>query len=100
MRRILHHTGEGRYPCPICNEPVKLETAKTNEDGHPVHEECYLAHISGKVPRKTLPKVPPTPFSKSFGRRMEEVQDDSRRARAHGSAVQGNPNRDRSEEVQ
>lgn len=58
MRRILHHTGEGRYPCPICNEPVKLETAKANEHGKPVHEECYLASISGKAPPKTLAKPP------------------------------------------
>lgn len=56
MRRILRHSGEGRYQCPICNEPVRLETAKTNEDGTPVHEECYLASIAGKLPSSSVRK--------------------------------------------
>jgi hypothetical protein len=50
MHRILHHAGNGQYFCPICNEPVKLETAKADEDGHPVHEDCYLDKLSGKIP--------------------------------------------------
>jgi hypothetical protein len=28
--------------CSICNEPVDLKTAKTDEDGKSVHEECYV----------------------------------------------------------
>jgi hypothetical protein len=28
--------------CGICNEPVELETAKTDEDGNAVHEDCYV----------------------------------------------------------
>jgi hypothetical protein len=28
--------------CSICNEPVELETAKTDEDGKAVHEDCYI----------------------------------------------------------
>lgn len=28
--------------CPICNMPVLLETAKTDEHGRAIHEECYL----------------------------------------------------------
>jgi hypothetical protein len=32
-----------RFPiCPLCNEPVELESTKTNEDGSAVHEECYV----------------------------------------------------------
>ena len=53
MHRGPHHIGDGQYFCPICNEPVKLATAKTNEDGHAVHDECYLAEITGKVAPKS-----------------------------------------------
>jgi hypothetical protein len=28
--------------CPICNQPVPLENAKTEEHGLAIHEECYL----------------------------------------------------------
>ena len=27
--------------CSVCNKPVKLESAKTDEDGQAVHEDCY-----------------------------------------------------------
>lgn len=50
MLRILHHSGDGQYLCPICNEPVTLNTAKADEDGHAVHEDCYLDKISCKIP--------------------------------------------------
>jgi hypothetical protein len=49
MHRILRDTGPGRYFCPVCNKPVKLETAKADEDGHAVHY-CYLEKLSGKIP--------------------------------------------------
>ena len=52
MHRILRHTGNGRYFCPICNEPVKLETAKADEDGHAVHADCYVDKLCGKIPPK------------------------------------------------
>ena len=32
--------------CPVCREPVKLEAAKTDEDGHAIHEDCYWAKIN------------------------------------------------------
>ena len=32
--------------CSICNEPVELETGKIDEDGKPVHEECYVQKVS------------------------------------------------------
>jgi hypothetical protein len=32
--------------CHLCKLPVSLETAKTDETGKPVHEECYVLHIS------------------------------------------------------
>ena len=28
--------------CSLCNEPMELETAKTDEKGNAVHEECYV----------------------------------------------------------
>jgi hypothetical protein len=28
--------------CSLCNKPVDLNTAKTNEAGQAVHEECYV----------------------------------------------------------
>jgi len=28
--------------CHICNKPVPLETAKTDDSGYPVHEDCYV----------------------------------------------------------
>jgi hypothetical protein len=34
--------------CSICNKPVKLETAKTDELGKTVHEGCYLLKIGVK----------------------------------------------------
>jgi hypothetical protein len=29
----------------MCNERVELESSKTDEDGHAIHEECYLQKI-------------------------------------------------------
>ena len=40
--------------CPICNEPVELETSKTNEAGKAVHEDCYVAAL-------TVPSSPSRP---------------------------------------
>ena len=31
--------------CGICDKPVPIETAKTDEDGRAMHEECYLLKI-------------------------------------------------------
>ncbi len=32
--------------CSICNKPAPLETAKTDERGQIVHEECYVFKMS------------------------------------------------------
>ena len=32
----------GLSNCSICNEPMDLKTAKTDEDGKGVHEKCYV----------------------------------------------------------
>jgi hypothetical protein len=31
--------------CSLCHKPVELKTSKTDENGHAVHEECYLAKL-------------------------------------------------------
>jgi hypothetical protein len=31
--------------CPVCSEPIDLETANTDEKGQAVHEDCYVALI-------------------------------------------------------
>jgi len=33
--------------CAICNNPVLLETTKTDENGQAVHEECYVLRVLG-----------------------------------------------------
>jgi hypothetical protein len=40
--------------CGICNEPVRLETSKTDETGRAVHEECYILKVKLHRPT-TLP---------------------------------------------
>jgi len=36
----------GQLPlCSICNIPVPLETAKTDESGAAIHEECYTLKV-------------------------------------------------------
>ena len=32
--------------CRICNDPVLLETSKTDEHGQAVHEDCYVLNLS------------------------------------------------------
>ena len=40
---ILGFIRKLRLPqCAICNEPVELKTAKTDEDGKTVHEDCHI----------------------------------------------------------
>jgi len=52
-----------RLICTICDLPLCLETAHTDEYGHPVHEGCYLLKLrllraSGE---KMSEVAPPTP---------------------------------------
>lgn len=32
--------------CSICQKRVNVETSKTDENGHAVHEECYVSKIT------------------------------------------------------
>jgi hypothetical protein len=46
MAKILQFIRKLRLPkCSICNQPVELETAKTDEDGNLVHEDCYVRRV-------------------------------------------------------
>ena len=45
------------HPCSICNEVVDLETAKIDEVGNPVHEECYLQELCLKKSIRPPPKA-------------------------------------------
>jgi hypothetical protein len=39
---------EATYPemkCAFCNSPVLIETAKTNERGQLIHEDCYVQSL-------------------------------------------------------
>ena len=42
--------------CSICNLPVPLSNAKTDEDGRAVHENCYLIKIGVAKPAISYPK--------------------------------------------
>ena len=43
--------------CPLCNEPVALETAKTDENGKAIHEECYALKTLLKQEAKPVAAV-------------------------------------------
>jgi hypothetical protein len=42
--------------CPICNEPLQLETSKTDENGRAVHEDCYVKQLSASHPAPAEPR--------------------------------------------
>src|ERR1700737_3640557 len=50
--RLYHPVPRGTQwlpSCRICNDPVLLETSKTDEYGQAVHEECYVLDLSLKA---------------------------------------------------
>jgi hypothetical protein len=36
------------FLCSLCNDPVDLRTAKTDEYGKTIHEECYVLRVRMK----------------------------------------------------
>ncbi len=42
--------------CTICHQPVELETSKTDECGHAIHEECYVQILTRKPPSGYKPE--------------------------------------------
>ena len=49
LKRTIRQNKVGRPSCPICNEPVSLETCKINEDGQAIHEDCYVEKVSSDL---------------------------------------------------
>ena len=54
--------------CLVCSQPVRLDDAKTDEDGNAIHEDCYLVKLGVKpvispcqVPGEYLLKVKAPP---------------------------------------
>ena len=43
--------------CSICNLPVSLNNAKTDEDGNAVHEDCYLIKLGVAKPVDSYPRI-------------------------------------------
>ena len=41
------------YLCHICGKPVDINTAKTDDAGRPVHEECYV--LRELLKQRTMP---------------------------------------------
>lgn len=53
---MTHDSAPHIPTCSICHKPVNLETAKIDENGFAVHEDCYVPKIIEKlatVPRPT-----------------------------------------------
>lgn len=47
---------ESLFPCSLCNDPVDLRTAKTDEYGKAIHEECYVRRM--RMTRDIRPSNP------------------------------------------
>jgi hypothetical protein len=43
--------------CSLCNLPVPLNRAKTDEDGNAVHEHCYVIKVGVAKPVITFSKT-------------------------------------------
>lgn len=47
---------DARPSCAICHEPCDLETCKTDEAGHAIHEHCLVLKMNrAQVPSKSGP---------------------------------------------
>jgi MEDS: MEthanogen/methylotroph, DcmR Sensory domain len=53
-------------PCIICNRPIHLESAKTDDQGKPVHGECYATSVTlkriGTQESSGTQEIPTGPF--------------------------------------
>src|ERR1700747_1672247 len=57
--------------CSICKQLVRLETAKTDENGQPVHEDCYLQRLMASL------QYPPPPHHAEQQRSVRTQQEAS-----------------------
>ena len=39
-----------KVSCSICNKPIDITTAKTDDKGKAVHAECYVMAVLAKLP--------------------------------------------------
>ena len=48
--------------CSVCKQPIRLETAKTDENGKAVHDDCYLQRLMSllRVGGRGTPNNSPT----------------------------------------
>jgi hypothetical protein len=51
--------------CWVCNQPIQLETCKTDEHGNPVHEQCQFLRMAMAKPPATVKVADSKPASKS-----------------------------------
>jgi len=35
--------------CSVCKQSIRLETAKSDENGKPVHEDCYMTRLMASL---------------------------------------------------
>ena len=42
------------YMCALCSKPVALENIKADENGKPVHEDCYTQSLASSTGQVTL----------------------------------------------
>jgi hypothetical protein len=48
----------GLVICQICKKPVALETARINEHGKAVHEDCYVNALKRVAPLPSTKRPP------------------------------------------
>jgi len=53
-RIVAVPTSQGPVECDICGSLLSLEDSKVNEDGQPVHEECYVAKLTLRSVKQEL----------------------------------------------
>jgi hypothetical protein len=54
---MMPHRRRIIYPvCHLCNEPVEINTAKTDADGKAIHEDCYIKSLNS--PPKSSARIP------------------------------------------
>lgn len=54
----MAHAIQPQFNCSICNKPVDLAIAKTDDDGKAVHDECYILNLAVKQPSRPINRPP------------------------------------------
>jgi hypothetical protein len=50
---------ESKFVCAICNKPLKLDgKISVDEDGKPVHTNCYVMRVVARKPDPPSPEHP------------------------------------------